>query len=58
MTISRSSALPTNVLSVFEMHDLNGALFLKEASFSALSFSFAIAANRSIAPFATIYVSL
>ena len=58
MTISRSFALPTNVLSVFEMHDLNGALFLKEASFSTLSFSFAIAANRSIAPFTTIYASL
>ena len=62
MTISRSSALSINVLLIFEMHDLNGALSLNETSFSALSFSFAAAAaaaaKRSIAPFTTIYASL
>ena len=59
MNISRSSALSINVLLLFEMHDLNGALFLNETSFSALSFSFAAAATkRSFAPFTTIYASL
>ena len=42
--MSRSSALPINVPLIFEMHDLNGALFLSATFFSALSFSFAAAA--------------
>ena len=58
MTISRSSALSINVLLIFEMHDLNGALFLNTTFFSALSFSVPAAAKRSIFPFTTIYVSL
>ena len=58
MTISRSSALSINVLLIFEMHDLNGALFLNTTFFSALSFSFAAAAKSSNVPFATIYSSL
>ena len=58
MTISRSSALFVNVLIIFEIHDLNGALFLNATSFSALSFSFAAAAKISIVPFTTVYASL
>ena len=58
MTISRSSALSINVLLIFEMHDLNGALFLNTTPFSALSFSFGAATKRSIGPFTTIYASL
>ena len=54
MTISRSSALSLNVLLIFEMHDLNGALFLYTTSFSALSFSLTAGAKRSIVPFTTI----
>ena len=57
MTTSRSFALSINVLLIFAMHDLNGALFLKTVSFSALSFLFAAATKRSIAPFTTIYAS-
>ena len=56
-TISRS-ALYVNVLLIFEMHDLNGGLFLNATSLSGLSFSFAAAAKRSIVPFTTIYASL
>ena len=48
MTKWRSSALSINVLLTFEMDDLNEALFLNAAFFSALSFSFAAAAKRSI----------
>ena len=55
MTIS---ALSINVLLVFEMHDLNGALFLNATAFSALSFSFAAVVKRSIVPFTTKYASL
>ena len=55
MTMSRSSALSLSALLIFEMHDLNRAVFLIE---TALSFSFAAAAKRSIAPFTTIYASL
>ena len=58
MTISRSSVFSINVLLIFEMHDLNGALFLNSTSFSALSFSFAAAAKSYIIPFTTIYASL
>ena len=58
MTISRSSALHTNVLLIFETYDLNGALFLNGRSFSALSFSFTAAAKRSIVSFTTIHASL
>ena len=47
MTISRSSALSINVLLMFEMHDLNGAILLNATFFSALSFSFEAAAKRS-----------
>ena len=56
--MSRSSALPINVPLIFEMHDLNGALFLSATFFSALSFSFAAAAYISIVLFTTIYESL
>ena len=55
MTISRSSAFSINILLIFEMHDLNGALFLNALSFSALTFSFASSAKRAIVPFTTIY---
>ena len=58
MTISRPSVLYINVLLIFEMHDLNGALFSNATSYSALSFSFAAAAKRSMVPFKTIYTSL
>ena len=51
MTISRSSALSVNVQLIFEMPDLNGALFLNATSFSALSFSFASAAKTDLLPF-------
>ena len=47
MTISRSSALSINVLLIFEMHDLYGALFLNATFFSALLFSFVAAAKTS-----------
>ena len=40
MTISRSSAFSINVLLIFDMHDLNGALLLIATSFSALLSSF------------------
>ena len=55
MTISRSSF---NVLLIFEMHDLNRALFLKAIFFSTLSFSIAAAAKISIPPSTTICASL
>ena len=58
MTISRSSELPVNVLLIFDMLDLNGALFLSIKSYSALSSSFAAATKISIVPFTTIYASL
>ena len=58
MTISRSFALSITVLLLFEMHDLNGALFPKAKSFSVLSFSLAAAAERSIVPFTTKNASL
>ena len=35
MTISRSSTLSINVLLIFVMHGLNGALFLNTTSFSS-----------------------
>ena len=46
MTVPRSPALSINVLLIFEMHDLNGALFLHATSFSALPFSFAALAKE------------
>ena len=58
MTVSRSFPLPINVLLIFEMNDLNGALFLNATFFSALSLSFAAAAKRLIVPYTTIYASL
>ena len=58
MTISRSSAFSINVVLIFEMHDLNGALFLNATFYSALFFSFAASGKRSIFPFTTIYASL
>ena len=58
MTTSRSSVLSINVVLIFEMHDLNGALFLNATFFSALSYSFATAAKKAIPPFTTIYASL
>ena len=54
MTIPRSSALSISVLLIFKIHDLSGALFLNTTYFSALPFSFAAAAKRSIPPFTTI----
>ena len=36
---------------MFDMHDLDRALFLKATSFCALSLSWAATAKRSIAPF-------
>ena len=52
MAISRSSALSMNVLLIFYMYDLNGALFLNARSLctfiSVLSFSIAAHAKRSI----------
>ena len=57
MTISGSSALSINVLSIFEMHDLNGALFFNVTFFSALS-CFCSRAKRSVVPFTTIYALL
>ena len=58
MTISRSFALSINALLIFEMHDLNGALFLNATSFSTSSFSFAATTKRFIVPFTTIYSSV
>ena len=58
MTISGSSTLCTNVLLIFEIHDLSGALFSNATFFSALSFSFAVVTKRSIVPFTTIYALL
>ena len=55
MTISRYSPFSANVLLIFEMHDLNGALFSNATSFSALSFTFVAAAKRSIVFFTRIY---
>ena len=46
MTISRSSASSKNVLFIFEMHNLNGALFLNATFFSDLPFSFGAAAKN------------
>ena len=40
MTILRYSALSINALLIFEMHGLNGKLFLNATFFSALSFRF------------------
>ena len=48
MTTWRSSAMSINMLLTFEMDDLNEALLLNATFFSALSFSFAAAAKRSI----------
>ena len=55
---SRSSALSVNVLLIFEIHDLSGALFLYATAFSALSFPFVAAAKRSIVPFTSVHASL
>ena len=55
MTVSKSSALSINVLLIFDMHDLNGELFLNVATFSALIISFATSPVKSIFPFTTIY---
>ena len=54
MTVSRSFAQPINVLLIFDIHDLNRALFLNARFHSVLSFLFAAAAKRSIVPFTTI----
>ena len=53
MTILKPSALSINVFLIFEIHDLNEALFLNATSFSALLF--AASAKRSIGLFTTIY---
>ena len=58
MIISRSSEFSINVLFTFEIRHLDGALFLNATFSSALSFSFAASAKRSIVPFTTIYTSL
>ena len=54
ITISRSSALSTNVLLIFDMHDLDKALFLK------ISFLFLVLASLSplklILPFKAAYI--
>ena len=52
-----TSAFSINVLSIFDMHDIDQALFLNATSFSALSFSFAPEAKSSIASITTIYAS-
>ena len=53
MLLSRSSALSINVLFIIDMHDLNGALFLKVTfSFHLLSSLVPVAL---ILPFTTIY---
>ena len=55
-TVLRSPALSINVLLIFDMHDLNGALFLK------INFLFLLLASlfplTVILPFTTIYISL
>ena len=56
MTILRSSALSINVLLIFEMHELNGSLFLIATSFSS-TLVFAVVLTFII-PFTTIYASL
>ena len=59
MVISRFSALsPIKVSLIFEMHGLNGALFLNAKFFSAFSFSFSAAAKRSNSLLTTIRASL
>ena len=58
MTISRFSALFMNVLLIFEIHGLNGALFLNAKFFMALSSPFASLTKRSAVPFTTTYASL
>ena len=58
MTISSSFAFSVNVLLIFEMHELNGALFSNVTTSSDLSFSFAAAAKRYFVSFTTIYASL
>ena len=58
MSISRSSALSTNVVLVFDIHDINGGLFLNTTSFCVLSCSFGATAKIPILPFTTIYASL
>ena len=55
MTISRSSAFSINVLLIFHMNNLNGALFFNTNSFSVLLSLFAAAAKISIVPFSKIY---
>ena len=57
MTITRFSALSINKLSMFDMQNLNGALFLNAASFSALVCSFAAEFKRSIVPFINCLIS-
>ena len=56
MTISRSCGLSIDLLLIFDMHDLNGALFLK------VSFLFLVLALLPpvtiILPFTTIYATL
>ena len=37
MTVSRSFALPMNVLLIFDMHDLNEALFFDTTPFCVIS---------------------
>ena len=54
--ISRSSALSINMLLIFDVHDLNGALFLKISFlFHALTL---LSPVTAILPFTTIYASL
>ena len=56
--MSKPSALCINVPLIFEMHDLNEALFLNATFLSALSFSFATPAKRSIVLLTKKYASL
>lgn len=54
MTISRSSAISMNVFLIFDIHEVNGALFLNVTSFLSLSFSLAAEGKRSVFPLTTI----
>ena len=55
MNISRSSALSIYTLLIFDMHELNGVLYLNATFFSTLSSSFATITKKSIVPFTVIH---
>ena len=58
MNISRFSQCSIKLFLIFDMHDLNAALFLNATSFSALSFYFAAASKRLVVFFTAIHASL